>query len=257
MDGAGVHPVVSRPAAQAFGAGCLGFAFGGFFDGILLHQIFQWHHLLTGVADPADLRFQVLADGLFHAAMYVIGCVGLALLWSVRTGFNRPGAGLHLVAWFMVGFGTWHLVDAVLVHWILGLHRIRQDSATPIVWDLVFFALGLVFTVAGLKARGAALALSRMTAPTLAALVMTTGVVALQPLGAPASVVVFRDGVPFEAALAAIAQAGGTLVAANTDAGVWQVAGADTLTLYSQGALFVGAGLAQAACFGVFITPSS
>lgn len=25
----------------------LGFALGGFFDGILLHQILQWHHLLS------------------------------------------------------------------------------------------------------------------------------------------------------------------------------------------------------------------
>jgi uncharacterized membrane protein len=27
----------------------LGFAFGGFFDGILLHQVLQWHHLLSGI----------------------------------------------------------------------------------------------------------------------------------------------------------------------------------------------------------------
>lgn len=244
------HPVVFRPAAQAWGAGFLGFAFGGFFDGILLHQIFQWHHLLSGVSDPSDLRFQVLADGLFHAAMYGIGCVGLALLWSVRTGFNRAGAGLHLVAWFMVGFGAWHLVDAVLVHWILGLHRIRQESATPIVWDLVFFALGLVFTAAGLKARSAAVSFGPRTASMLAALVVATGVVALQPFGAPASVVVFRDGVAPEAALAAVARAGGTVVAANAEAGVWQVAGAAAATLYADGALFVGAGIAQPACFG-------
>ncbi|TIN47498.1 MAG: DUF2243 domain-containing protein, partial [Mesorhizobium sp.] len=39
----------------------LGFALGGFFDGIVLHQILQWHHLLSGLADPAgsDLRFQI------------------------------------------------------------------------------------------------------------------------------------------------------------------------------------------------------
>ena len=27
----------------------LGFAMGGFFDGILLHQILQWHHLLSAI----------------------------------------------------------------------------------------------------------------------------------------------------------------------------------------------------------------
>ena len=26
----------------------LGFGIGGFFDGILLHQVLQWHHLLSG-----------------------------------------------------------------------------------------------------------------------------------------------------------------------------------------------------------------
>src|SRR5690606_37996060 len=52
----------------------LGFAIGGFFDGILLHQILQWHHLLSGLGDggPGDLRFQILADGLFHLMMYVL-----------------------------------------------------------------------------------------------------------------------------------------------------------------------------------------
>ncbi|MCJ9711991.1 DUF2243 domain-containing protein, partial [Bordetella hinzii] len=59
-------------------SGWLGFAMGGFFDGILLHQILQWHHLLsalrTGVL--ADLRMQVAVDGLFHALMYAVAAVG-------------------------------------------------------------------------------------------------------------------------------------------------------------------------------------
>src|SRR5690606_10212012 len=55
-------------------AGLLGFALGGFFDGILLHQVLQWHHLLATVQGALfqDLRVQILADGLFHALMYVI-----------------------------------------------------------------------------------------------------------------------------------------------------------------------------------------
>jgi uncharacterized membrane protein len=35
------------PAGNEVGAAVLGFAFGGFFDGILLHQVLQWHHLLS------------------------------------------------------------------------------------------------------------------------------------------------------------------------------------------------------------------
>src|SRR3712207_9347810 len=54
----------------------LGFALGGFFDGILLHQILQWHHLLSAI-NGDDIRFQVAADGYFHALMYGIAAVGL------------------------------------------------------------------------------------------------------------------------------------------------------------------------------------
>jgi len=52
----------------------LGFALGGFFDGILLHQILQWHHLLSGVesAPFADLRVQVLTQ-LFEKAHVALG----------------------------------------------------------------------------------------------------------------------------------------------------------------------------------------
>lgn len=62
----------------------LGFAMGGFFDGILLHQILQWHHLLSALeSDPfRDLRTQILADGIFHALMYVIMAIGLWKLWQ-------------------------------------------------------------------------------------------------------------------------------------------------------------------------------
>lgn len=39
-----------RPLAWA--GGCIGFSLGGFFDGILLHQVLQWHHLLSRVRSP-------------------------------------------------------------------------------------------------------------------------------------------------------------------------------------------------------------
>ncbi|ACI99139.1 DUF2243 domain-containing protein [Rhodospirillum centenum] len=133
--------------------GLLGFALGGFFDGILLHQILQWHHLLSALegAAFADLRVQVLADGLFHAAMYVIAGVGLWLLWRQRARFSRPGADRVLAGAALVGFGVWHLTDAVLFHWTLGFHRIRMDTASPLAWDLLWFVVfGLGPVVLGL-----------------------------------------------------------------------------------------------------------
>lgn len=62
----------------------LGLALGGFFDGILFHQILQWHHMLTSSANAAvanDVALNALADGIFHATTWILALVGLMLLW--------------------------------------------------------------------------------------------------------------------------------------------------------------------------------
>jgi uncharacterized membrane protein len=54
----------------------MGMGLGGFVDGIVLHQILQWHHMLTGTGDhPSNtvvgLEANTLADGFFHLATRV------------------------------------------------------------------------------------------------------------------------------------------------------------------------------------------
>lgn len=240
------HPTVERPLGRAWGAGLIGFAFGGFFDGILLHQIFQWHHLLSGLDDPAapDLRFQVVADGLFHAAMYLVALIGLALLWLVRTSLPRPGAGLHLVGWFMAGFGLWHVVDAVLVHWILGLHHIRQAADDPLGWDILFFLVGLAFLGAGLAARRIAVGFGgRGAAAGLAALTLASGVVAAEPFSSRPVLVAFPGDRTPAAEWAALQAAGARVIDAGPGRGLWTLAPdgpAVTIRLLAAGALPVG-----------------
>src|SRR5204863_4628557 len=67
----------------------LGLGLGGFFDGIVLHQILQWHHMLTSAGYPittvANLNLNTLADGLFHAATYLFTLIGLSVLWRAST----------------------------------------------------------------------------------------------------------------------------------------------------------------------------
>ena len=46
----------------------LGLGLGGFFDGIVLHQILQWHHMLTDAGYPAtsveNLKINTFWDSL-------------------------------------------------------------------------------------------------------------------------------------------------------------------------------------------------
>lgn len=124
--------------ARAIWSVLLGFAVGGFFDGILLHQILQWHHLLSLVPAVDSLRLQVLWDGYFHALMYVIALLGLWGLWRNRAAPGQP-TGAALFGAVLIGFGLWHAADSVLSHWLLGIHRIRLDSPNPLLWDLIWF----------------------------------------------------------------------------------------------------------------------
>lgn len=239
------------------GAGfLLGFAAGGFFDGILLHQILQWHHLLSGLESPPfdDLRAQVLADGAFHALMYVVGAVGLWRLARARAALAAPEAGRMLAADVLIGFGAWHVVDAVLSHWLLGLHRIRMDTPNPLLWDLLWFALfGVGFILAGMalmhRRTQRASELYAWAAPAIALAVLAAAIAAARVPDGGGVTVVMRPGMPASALLNQLRD--GERVMWHSRAGdVWVLsgAGADFWRLYRHGALLVGGTVLPAGC---------
>jgi uncharacterized membrane protein len=250
-------PETRRPLVAA---GILGFALGGFIDGILLHQVLQWHHLLSLVEGERfrDLRVQILADGLFHVLMYVIALTGLWLLWRSRREITGTGADIRIVAAALLGFGTWQVVDVVGFHWLAGIHRIRVDVPNPLVWDigwLIVFA-GPTLTAGWWLMRhpgpgGPAGPLTRATPAALAALALVAGpVAALPPSGVTTSIVVFRSGVGPTEAFAAVAEVGGRVIWSNRAGDVLAVdlKGASTRELYSNGALLVSTSLVGVGC---------
>jgi len=127
----------------------LGFSLGGFADGIMLHQVLQWHHLLSLWARPDDFAFQSFWDGMFHVAHYLIAAGALAALWQRREAAAVAGAGRVLAGWAMLGFGAWHVVDVVGVHWIIAMHRTRLGVENPLAYDLGLLAIGLVALAIG------------------------------------------------------------------------------------------------------------
>jgi uncharacterized membrane protein len=235
----------------------LGFALGGFFDGILLHQILQWHHLLSGLANPAlaDIRVQILADGVFHLLMYAVAFVGLVLLWRRKNEFAASGADRRLFANALIGFGVWHIVDAVLSHWLLGIHRIRMDSANPLVWDLLWFAVfGVLFVVAGYVLRrrrgGERFRPGNLAAMLAGIAVLAGGAAALPPRDASAVLVVLGPAATPASAFAALQRANGRLVWSDASDTVWAVelVNGGAGEFYRSGALFVSGSFLQAGC---------
>lgn len=264
---ASAAPANRRPA---FAAGVLGFALGGFFDGILLHQVLQWHHFLSLVPGDAlrDIRAQILADGMFHVAVYAITALGLWLLWRARGGLETAG-GRRLLGAALLGFGVWQVVDVVVFHWVVGIHRIRVDVPNPLLWDVGWLAvIGLPPLLAGLWLRRAAAEgggppaaggggrHGRAAAAALALAVLGAAPVAsLPPPGAASVVVLFRPGLGLEGAFAAVAAADGRVVWADASGGLLGVElgpDASAWRLYRHGALLVGSSGPLAGCLAWF-----
>jgi uncharacterized membrane protein len=140
------------PTAPAF---VLGLGLGGFIDGILLHQILQWHHLLTATGDhPSDtvsgLESNALADGFFHLATWFL--VAAAMVLTVRAwrrGELAPPWRAH-VGMMLAGWGAFNLVEGLIDHQLLGIHHVRDDLGGPLGWDLAFLAFGVLLVVGGL-----------------------------------------------------------------------------------------------------------
>lgn len=233
----------------------LGLAFGGFFDGILLHQILQWHHLLSLVPGVVDLRTQILWDGLFHGLMYVVAALALWLLWR-DLRLRRPLPPRRLAGTLLIGFGLWHLLDGLLSHWLLGIHRIRVDAPNPLAWDLAFFAgLGLVPAAIGLALLRGTPAPPRRAAATLAALALAAGLSgawAIQPPpDQPFTTVVFRPGLAPDLIEARLDALGARIIWAEPGMEVVILALPQErrLALYRQGALMVSGAASPAGCF--------
>ena len=232
----------------------LGFALGGFFDGILLHQILQWHHLLSLVPGVESLRAQVLWDGYFHVLMYVIAAVALWGLWRAHRRVQTRGRPLFGA--LLVGFGLWHIVDTFLSHWILGIHRIRVDSPNPLLWDLIWLVVfGLAPLFAGVSMlRGGGGGRRRATAAMIALTLATAGAGAWAlrpPVDQPFTTVVFRPGVTPADVLAAVVHADARLVWADPAMSVvvLDLAPEKRWGLYRRGALLVSGSGLPAGCF--------
>jgi uncharacterized membrane protein len=122
-----------------WGAVLAGAATAGLLDGILLHRILGWHHLLS--ARIPDARANELADGLFDLAMLALLLSGVAMLAREHLP-GRVLAGLALV-----GAGVFHMFDTVVFHLLLGLHHIHPAHAA--FADTAFAVVGAAFLLAG------------------------------------------------------------------------------------------------------------
>ncbi|CAL9667698.1 hypothetical protein SUDANB105_07329 [Streptomyces sp. enrichment culture] len=151
----------AAPASLQLPGIVLGVGLGGFADGILLHQLLRWHHMLTSTNDDrigvkyydpdtvSGLQMNTLWDGIFHVVCWLAVLTGLAILYSrVTHDRRRVWTSRVLWGWALVGWGLFNLVEGVLDHHILAIHHVYAGDG-QIWWDLGFLLLGALLVAGG------------------------------------------------------------------------------------------------------------
>jgi uncharacterized membrane protein len=129
----------------------LGIGLGGFFDGIVLHQVLQWHHMLSTPNPPTSLdalELNTLADGLFHLGTWVVTLIGVGVLWRAAFLNPRLPASSYLVGGVLAGWGGFNLIEGLVDHHLLDLHHVRPGP-DQLLWDVAFLAWGAVMLIGG------------------------------------------------------------------------------------------------------------
>ncbi|MGN6544373.1 MAG: DUF2243 domain-containing protein [Aureliella sp.] len=138
----------------------LGIGMGGFVDGILFHQLLQFHNMLSGpdyypkTGVPVDrlvvnLEINMFWDGLFHVFTWIMTALGLAMLFHAGQRSDVPWSTRLFVGGLALGWGLFNLVEGIIDHHILNIHHVTETE-NHLVWDLTFLGAGVLLIIIGL-----------------------------------------------------------------------------------------------------------
>jgi uncharacterized membrane protein len=130
----------------------LGIGLGGFIDGIALHQILQWHEMISAKLPPTTYvakSVNMFWDGIFHAVTLLVTLVGVVMLWKLlrRTDINRSGN--VLAGGLIGGWGLFNIVEGFFDHHLLKLHNVREVTPDKELWNYGFLLFSVLLLVVG------------------------------------------------------------------------------------------------------------
>jgi len=130
----------------------LGIGIGGFIDGIVLHQILQWHEMLSNKMPPTTLvakSVNMFWDGIFHAFTLIVTVIGISLLWKLLWRKDIDRSGNLLIGGMLLGWGLFNIIEGIIDHHILKLHNVKEFSSNPDAWNYGFLGLSVLMIIIG------------------------------------------------------------------------------------------------------------
>ena len=128
----------------------LGIGIGGFIDGIILHQILQWHEMFSNKLPPTNLvakSVNMFWDGVFHVITLIATIIGVVSLFSL---FQRTDVFISKRTFFggmFFGWGLFNIIEGIIDHHLLKLHNVREISQDIGFWNYSFLAVSAVMIV--------------------------------------------------------------------------------------------------------------
>jgi len=149
---ANTRTTILNPVPLTFSGLILGIGMGGFIDGILFHQILQWHQMLSNKFSPDTIEAKsvnMFWDGLFHAFTLLVVFTGLIALWKVSRHNYAEKSGYLLAGGLLCGWSVFNLIEGTINHHILGLHNVREKAAHITYWNHAFLATSAILFIIG------------------------------------------------------------------------------------------------------------
>ena len=129
----------------------LGLGQAGFFDGIVFHQLLQWHHMFTNVESGntvAGLELNTFGDGIFHLVDWLLTLAGIIVLWNAVKKNSTALSNSVLTGAFCIGAGLFNVTEGILSHHIFQIHHVKPGSY-QLAWDLAFICAGVLSVIIG------------------------------------------------------------------------------------------------------------
>ncbi|MDF2959034.1 MAG: hypothetical protein K0S39_769 [Paenibacillus sp.] len=127
------------------GAFLLGIGIIGMLDGILFHQILQWHSVYM----HTDRAHQIVSDGFFHLAVTAVTFWASVVLWKSDPLEEAAGGKRIFTSGLLTGAGLFNFIEGIVNHHMLQLHHVKPGPFQT-EYDLLFDASGLILIAAGL-----------------------------------------------------------------------------------------------------------
>jgi len=126
---------------------CLGVGLGGYPDGVVFHQLLQWHHLFSSwysITSVKSLQFNPFWYGVFHTVAYLFILAGLFPPMARGASCSLQVVDPVPAVSILTGFGTFKLIQGLVDHQLLSIHHVNETVLRTdwLYGDIAFLAWG-------------------------------------------------------------------------------------------------------------------